>query len=545
MGVDGIIVGVVVAVAIGVMAYKRAHVSNAGSRACTRVRCCAQRYIDRPEHLVSAKCRSLPPLPRLWSGGTPGGATGTGGGGEGAATAAAAEGGDAGAAGAGEVVCRVLKLLRTAVMLKLKNKKEQLEQDYSALYPMSTAVQAEGAVMPSENFEQVEQRFLHNLVRMLKKANYTPLTKEELEFALADEYLLTVPLQSDWNKLESSMLDRFLKIDKYAPKINYPYCNKFLVFHRGFIIDKTSGVLFREKLDVFINRILDILGKPFCSSGKAREPLELECNEDPSLPTYTIDRVRLQNSLLPEFWKKSTVQEPAFKEVFTLCKPTPDSQTTKALLLKGFASPLNAHGIFLHSFCNIPMADLELVFPEQKIGIKPLDLVTLTIGIVFSVIGLLREVFYDNGPGLSALLIGGGALLVQTIFSYLKNMLKYQNIVNSYLNVKRPASNKAALSHLLDCVEQQEVKEVIIGWSVLNSYGALTLQEFQNKCDALLKALAPPDNKTPLSFEAPDSLNKLQKFGVLTQSNVWPYPYMTPHLYEVEAILHKYINSHT
>jgi hypothetical protein len=69
----------------------------------------------------------------------------------------------------------------------------------------------------------------------------------------------------------------------------------------------------------------------------------------------------------------TTLQEPTFKEViilYRLAKPkNKTTETIRQIVGEYTTTQKNEHGIFLKSFRDIPMADLETLFPEKKVCI--------------------------------------------------------------------------------------------------------------------------------------------------------------------------------
>ncbi len=78
--------------------------------------------------------------------------------------------------------------------------------------------------------------------------------------------------------------------------------------------------------------------------------------------------------------EKVTLQEPTFREIVLLYRP------------KELPAEVRKQAIFIKTFRDIPMADLEVVFPERRIGLEPVDLLKFTatgcIGIVTAIINL-------------------------------------------------------------------------------------------------------------------------------------------------------------
>jgi hypothetical protein len=75
-----------------------------------------------------------------------------------------------------------------------------------------------------------------------------------------------------------------------------------------------------------------------------------------------------------------TLQEPTFKEIVLLYRPAaPDSAAQRnAIYIKSFRDSM-PDSLRLAYVAAVPMADLEVVLPEKKIGFNSVDLLKFTI----------------------------------------------------------------------------------------------------------------------------------------------------------------------
>ena len=104
-----------------------------------------------------------------------------------------------------------------------------------------------------------EDTFLTKIVKLLEEANFKPLTKKELDFAIKENYTITVPMNNDWEKLDSEMISSYYK--QSGEKASIDNGDKVLIFHRGITLDVIRDRLIWEKIDVLLAYLLGKLTK--------------------------------------------------------------------------------------------------------------------------------------------------------------------------------------------------------------------------------------------------------------------------------------------
>lgn len=163
-----------------------------------------------------------------------------------------------------------------------------------------------------------------------------------------------------------------------------------------------------EKIDQFLIRLF----KTFFMSQPIIEV------ETPKENQINVERTPLVVSF-SNFLNKVTVVEPAYKEVVILYK----NQTTSEVNIKYFH--------------HVPLADLELIFPEVSISAKPLDILQITFTFLIALVTLILKLF-DRG-GSSATLISGFSFALAAIRVYLfltKYQTEYNNLMIQMLSNK-------------------------------------------------------------------------------------------------------------
>lgn len=482
-------------------------------------------------------------------------------------------------------VKRLLGLLDVVLERKYAPVQDELVADYDAFDPTAARGNsaAEGSAGAGDEYAQQrrqrqETRFLRSVQLLLERAGFVPLTQSVADFALAEDYILTVPVDVNWDAFDSDML-RNHRIAAAADAIDakiaalrsagkkkagsssssaavaaalqrrvdarmgetsealFEHKDEVLLYHRGLTLDVTRGKLMSEKIDAlteraiswafgFVRRLLDAL--PFVPK-KAPAPDVLDMSGGaPAERCTTVQRVRLQSKVLnpANFLLETTVQEPAFEEVFLLWRPKPESDTVAQMALSGLATSHadRAHYIFAKAMRGIPLADLELAFPEKHIHMKPFDLIMMVSGVCTALIALASQLFAAHSQASSAhdmsslVLTAAVAAVMKTVSSYTANMNYYNSVVQAGLNARTMGNNRCALTYLVDSVKAQEYKQAAVALvTLLLAGGTAARADLQQRCDTLLMQIDCDriTNPVPCSLQLDDALATLRECGLV------------------------------
>ncbi|CAN1295915.1 hypothetical protein LINPERPRIM_LOCUS22985 [Linum perenne] len=351
---------------------------------------------------------------------------------------------------------------------------EDLMQLYSLFDPVSGEEKLKQQHLTDDDIRDLEQNFVGHLFQVMAKSNFKVATDEEIEVALAGQYLSNVPINVDESKLDKKLLSTYFE---NHPHSNLPdFANKYVIFRRGIGMDQTTGYFFMQKVDMLIGRFWACL--------------------------LRLTRVR---SLL----SNTTIQEPTFDRIIVLYRRA----STKA-------KP--DHGIYVKHFKNIPMADMEIVLPEKKNpGLTPMDWVSF---LVSAIIGLVAVVSSLESPKddlwvMLTILSAVVGYCAKTYFTFQANMASYQNLITQSMYDKQLDSGRGTLLHLCDDVIQQEVKEVILSFYILMEQGKATRQDLDFRCEELLKE----EFGESCNYDVDDAVDKLEKLGIVAKDSLSRY----------------------
>lgn len=190
----------------------------------------------------------------------------------------------------------------------------------------------------------------------------------------------------------------------------------------------------------------------------------------------------------------------------------------------------------LKLFQNVPDADLEMLFPNTRIGMRMLDKLMIgipavvsgavvlstklgaTLVLLASLVGFWlgvqsEQVEIDRGA-LLALLAGVGALVAYLWKQYSKfrnRKLKYTQVLTENLYFKLLDNNAGVLYRILDDAEESECKESLLAYYFLLAQGEpMTAADL----DSAIETWFAHRWECRLNFEIDDALVKLQQLGL-------------------------------
>lgn len=415
---------------------------------------------------------------------------------------------------------------------------ESLKNDFDPFDPANPR-NADG--YQETELEEMEERFLANFMTLMEKGNFVPLSQQDIDVASETEYLFSLPVEIDWEKLDDQMLGRYFSSHPYGKDGAQPpeFANRILIFRRGVGVDQHKGFLTMQKLDLLATRVLErllaLLGRLVRAIRRrpARAPAEAPENAPAAPPpaadcgeagakvektcihaTRKIERITLKNSGLGLFslFRRTLIQEPTFDQLVLLFRmATPKPRRKKA-------PPPKDRAIHIKTFRSIPMADLEVVFPEKKLSMKPTDLIKLVVtavsGVALVAFKLLKQTAINPVLGLVALgsVISYGA---KTFMGYKASKDRYQHLVTHSLYHKSLDNDRGVVFYLMDSLEAQEFKEAVLGYFFLWQRGTQTEGELDGTCERFLKE----EFGLEVDFEVEDALGKLQREGLVIEED--------------------------
>ncbi len=194
-------------------------------------------------------------------------------------------------------------------------------------------------------------------------------------------------------------------------------------------------------------------------------------------------------------------------------------------------SEIDTNAVYLKVFKDIPKSDIEMLLPGTRVRLSQLDRAMIVYPLVTGVGLILFKIVsqvLERGP--AALVAGVGALASWTValalagYGY-RSYSSYQVKKQTYnLRLTRSlyfltlASNTAGIMRLLDEAEEQECRETVLAYFYLWKYAppeGWTAEQLDDYVEMDLEAKL----KLKVDFEIDDALEKLERLGIVVQSD--------------------------
>ena len=413
-----------------------------------------------------------------------------------------------------------LKLLDATVHFQYHDLENELRADYEFFDPSIS--DEHRSKLKEDERKGRETRFLDNFIRTMEKGNFNPLTQQDFEVAEAEDYLFRLPVTMDWNGLDDGLLSDYFR-ERPSDDERPEFSNRLLIYRRGVGLDKTSARLIVLKLDLIIERlivgILKLLSvfsffrkRKFVSQtieDHEEDHVAEQTTEDASNihGKRTVERIGIKHTGGGIGWlfSKVDIQEPTFSELVLLFR-----------LATKEGEPAD-HRIFVKTFRDIPMADMEVIFPTKKLSMQGVDLIKLIVTGLFGLIAIVMKLISAVlNPVVLLVSLGAlGSYAAKVFVKYKSSKDRYQHLVTQSLYDKSLDNDRGVLFYLINSVESQEFKEASIGYCVLLEHGPCTESELDVACEKFL--LDQFDVK--VDFEVDDALQKLISLEIVTEAN--------------------------
>lgn len=466
----------------------------------------------------------------------------------------------------GEHLKHLIELLEGIYHFHYHKSLNELKEDYEYFSPSMGEDLRVG--VSEEELQHRERNFLLNFVNLMIRGNFNPLGEAENQQAAEHSYLLDLPIDINWNIKDPSIFNRLIEysqseegqrevqdrlgIDNLKRYLDVPreFDHRILVFQRGISPARTEGMFTMQKINRAVDRIFEwalsplqkqvkqvtdkteslvegtiergknlLSGRPFAPRSlneDVEKQEEAEISDTTVFLPRWLRRTSLQNqpTTVKSLYTKSLLQEPAIERViavFRLYPPSPPAFLQKIPLIKRLikapAPEETDPTIHVKLFQHIPLADLEIIFPDKKIRMKPFDKFMLGfLGLIGLIVGFVKGM--DSGKGAIAVVFGVLAVLaMKTITRFLNTRRRYMLQMSQDLYHKNLDNDIGVIQYLVDNIEDQEFKEAFIAYTLLLRSGeALTAEELDGEAERFLN-----DHFSGLEvdFEVDDALDKI------------------------------------
>ena len=215
----------------------------------------------------------------------------------------------------------------------------------------------------------------------------------------------------------------------------------------------------------------------------------------------------------------SSIQIRDWKTLYLKKKTIKLIEYQRIFLLVSYKDQQQKPGLQLKFFKDILRPDLEMLFPECKIRMKVFDKIKLAItggggtaGGLFATIGKITAAV---SPWTIAIAIGGFALLVWRQLSkiYIQKT-RYMATLAQNLYFHNLDNNAGAITYLIDLARQEEIKETILSYALIN----LATQENNEQLDNACEQWFHTNFGQQIDFDVSGAVNKLKQFDILSKN---------------------------
>lgn len=406
--------------------------------------------------------------------------------------------------------------------------------------------QKRGKKILISTLELQEKRFVESIVDLLRLSYFQPLTADEWDRAQQDNFLLDMPVDVNWQALDDELLRSFWESNAELKKERSQLpeaADRVLVFHRGIGLATKKDRFLTQKIDLLVDYI--VLGP----TKKLYKRIMRKPEAPPPVATTMIPRsssthkyerrvarktlkMALPSALevLKSLLSEVEIHEPEFTDLVVVYRqrvkeaPTPKHaihlEPTKEEKL---AKKLRKRNIYIKSFRNIAMADVEMVFPEKKVALRPLALVqllvTVGVAIIMALVAFWRA---SDAMNLNAVWSILSLLVAKCAQSYTAMMQEKANLereMSQSLYDKTKGCQDAVLFSLLEDMSEQQVKQALLAYVLSlkeqkTTSKALTQEEMDDMCESWLAATF----EEKIDFDISSSLQRLQNMGIMRRA---------------------------
>ena len=216
------------------------------------------------------------------------------------------------------------------------------------------------------------------------------------------------------------------------------------------------------------------------------------------------DRLRRWKTL---FLRREAVTVPIYRRLFVLLQmPSEDD---------GRPAP-----IYMKLFKDIPHSDLETIFPNTKVKMRPFDKIKLAVtgggGAVTGIAGAVGKLTAATNPTAAAGAVAAlGGIIWKQVSSVLVQRTRYMMRLAQNLYFYNLDNNLGALAYLVELASAEEHKEALLAYHCLLERPGLTEAEL----DRAVEALIAETTGVVMDYEVHDGLGKLRRLGLLREAD--------------------------
>jgi len=203
--------------------------------------------------------------------------------------------------------------------------------------------------------------------------------------------------------------------------------------------------------------------------------------------------------------------------------------------------PYKPGSIIVKLFQNVPKGDLEMIFPNVRLRMRPLDMLLIGVpAVVSGVVVVLTKLVLVLGPiialvafwlglhdkpdpiedakllALGAGLFAVGSYVIRQFSNFKNRRILFMKALSENLYYRNLDNDAGVFHHLLDAAEEAEVIEALLAYHFLTQAGSpLTISELDGRVEQWFAQ----SWQCEFNFEVDDGLDKLRELGLVTTTS--------------------------
>ncbi|KAF5841901.1 hypothetical protein DUNSADRAFT_10338 [Dunaliella salina] len=255
--------------------------------------------------------------------------------------------------------------------------------------------------------------------------------------------------------------------------------------------------------------------------------------EEPHRKRNTIVERRSLRILMPsasqvfaKAFKQIKLQEPMFKEVVVVYRTSPQGRAAaKPTNRPGFGKDnttrlrhiLNRRNVHIKYFHDIPMADIEAIFPDKIVYSKNISRISMIVQAVIAFVAAIATMWQAGALSLQTLWSVLTLVSVRAGQMYSRMQFERSRVMQEMVNIlydKMLDAQEGVLSMLLEDMAEQQLKEAVIAYMLLlSAQTSMTEEDLDIRCENFLEHTYA--NNCKIDFAVEDTLPQLVEWGLV------------------------------
>ena len=234
-------------------------------------------------------------------------------------------------------------------------------------------------------------------------------------------------------------------------------------------------------------------GKPAVEKKEKRERDRRDDTDRILIHRHTFDKEFPNTlSIIRKFFKTITLQEACFRDVVVVYRADESScQKGEFSLRSDMDERVIQNNIVMKRFSAIPLADMELVFPEKNVHFSPSTMVNIAVTIIGAIVTVVLSI--RGGLSLTSAWTSFTVLagrVVQVWQTAATQKTEIERSMGQIVSSRTVATQGAALSSVISDMFSQLTRQIFLAYCVLAAANAkretLTAEELDQRCEGIL-----------------------------------------------------------